>query len=83
MNNGLHRPGDQVPSTGVYTAAHYQHRLPHDLLAMAGDLFPECRRCGKRVSFTLSQSAIHIDEDHDFSKNAEPADVKRKSAGDR
>lgn len=83
MNNGLYRPGDQVPSTGVYTAAHYQHRLPHDLLAMAGDLFPECRRCGKRVSFTLSQSATRIDDDHDFLKDAEPADVRSKSASNR
>jgi hypothetical protein len=83
MNNGLHRPGDQVPSTGVYTAAHYQHRLPHDLLAMAGDLFPECRRCGKRVSFTLSHSTTHIHEDHDFSKNGEAADTRRKAASKR
>jgi hypothetical protein len=88
MHNGPFKPGDQVPVTGVFTATHYQHRLPHEVFAVAGDSFPECRRCGARVSFSLSQSAVNIDADHDFAGNSVSEKSgeeksKEKSAGDR
>jgi len=69
MNTGPFRPGERVPITGVYTASHYQHRLPHDVFAMADDPFPECRRCGRRVSFVFSQAAAPIDADQDFTES--------------
>ena len=78
MNTGPFRPGDRVPVTGVYTASHYQHRLPHDVFAMADDPFPECRRCGKRVSFLLSQSTTRIDADQDFAESSNHPEVKEK-----
>jgi hypothetical protein len=68
-----------VPITGVYTASHYQHRLPHDVFAMADDPFPECRRCGLRVSFSLSQSTTRIDADQDFAASAKSEDLKHKT----
>lgn len=74
MHNGPFRPGIEVPATGVYTATHYQHRLPHDVFAVAGDLFPECRRCGRRVSFSMSQTVISIGADRDFCADPEPVD---------
>lgn len=79
MHTGPFKPGDRVPITGVYTAGHYQHRLPHDVFAMADDLFPECRRCGRRVSFSLSQSTTHIDADQDFAASVKLEDIKEKS----
>ena len=69
MNTGPFRPGDRVPITGVYTASHYQHRLPHDVFARVDDSFPECRRCGRRVSFLFSQAATPIDADRDFAES--------------
>ncbi len=79
MNTGPFRPGDRVPITGVYTASHYQHRLPHDVFAMADDPFPECRRCGRRVSFLFSQSTTRIDADQDFAESVNLPDVQEKA----
>ncbi len=81
MHTGPFRPGDRVPITGVYTATHYQHRLPHDVFAMTDAPFPECRRCGKRVSFSLSQSSTHIDADQDFAASGNAGDIKEKTGG--
>jgi len=85
MHTGPFRSGTQVPTTGVYTATHYRHRLPHDVLVVAGDLFPECRRCGQRVSFSMSQAIISIDADRDFCASPESVDlpdIKHKPVGD-
>jgi hypothetical protein len=74
------RPGDRVPTTGIYTVKHYQHRLPHEVFAVEGDLFPVCRRCGKQISFMLMQPATHIGADRDFSRTAK-VKVKKARAG--
>ena len=66
MPSGPFRPGDKVPITGIYTALHYQHRMPHEVFAAAGDTFPPCRRCGERANFTLIQAAARIETDQDF-----------------
>jgi hypothetical protein len=81
MPTGTFRPGDRVPISGVYTATHYQHRLPHNVFAVVDVPFPECRRCGKRVSFSLSQSSPCIDADQDFAANGLAEDVREKIAG--
>jgi hypothetical protein len=85
MPNGWFRPGDQVPVTGIYTANHDQHRTPHDVFAAKGEKFPNCRTCGTRVSFTLSQTASHIETDKGFGQAARKKTAKkrkRNSAGD-
>jgi hypothetical protein len=79
MPDGPFRPGDKVPITGIYSVSHYQHRMPHEVFAVAGDTFPQCRRCGTRASFTLLQAAVHIDADQDFSGSAERAQVKARA----
>jgi len=66
MATGPFRPGDRVPTTGIYTATHYQHRMPHEVFAVAGEEFPACRRCGSRAYFSILQQAAHIDADQDF-----------------
>ena len=81
MPNGSFRPGDRVPVTGIYTTAHYQHRMPHEVFAVEGDKFPTCRKCGGRTRFVLLQAATHIDHDHDFAKAAESAKTKKARAG--
>ena len=67
-----------MPITGIYTATHYQHRMPHEVFAVEGEQFPACRRCGSRASFSLLQQATHIGHDHDFSR---AATEKNRKAG--
>ena len=81
MPNGSFRPGDGVPATGIYTATHYQHRMPHEVFAVEGDQFPTCRKCGGRTRFVLAQAATHIESDRDFAKAAENAKTKKARAG--
>jgi hypothetical protein len=77
------KPGDTVLTTGIYTARHYQHRLPHDVFAVEGDRFPACRGCGARIRFELVQAATQIAADHDFSKAASGSKTKKARAGPR
>ena len=81
MPTGPFRPGDQVPSTGIYIASHYQHRLPHEVFAKQGELFPICRRCGERASFVLFKAAGDISLDQDFAAAAEETKSKKAKAG--
>lgn len=83
MPDGSFKPGDRVPTTGIYTAAHYQHRLPHEVFAVEGDEFPTCRRCGFRAHFLLVQAATHINIDRDFSQAAGTSKAKKARAGHR
>ncbi len=81
MPTGPFRPGDKVPSTGIYIASHYQHRLPHEVFAKAGELFPLCKRCGTRASFSLLKAAADIALDQDFAATAEEIKSKKAKAG--
>jgi hypothetical protein len=76
MQNTQFRPGDRVPSTGIYTATHYQHRMPHEVFAVEGERFPICRRCGDRTHFTLLHEATRIEEDQDFSRSSDSGSRK-------
>lgn len=76
MPGELLKPGDKVPTTGIYIAKHRQHRLPHEVFAVEGEEFPSCRKCGSNIRFGLVQSAAHIDFDRDFSKS-QPDPPKR------
>ncbi|HEX5434207.1 MAG TPA: hypothetical protein VFY05_08215 [Candidatus Angelobacter sp.] len=69
-----------MPATGIYTATHYQHRLPHEVFALAGEQFPECRRCGSRAVFTLLKAVPDIDADQDFARSAESRKPKKAGA---
>lgn len=77
------KPGENVLITGIYTATHYQHRLPHEVFAVEGDQFPACKRCGNRIRFSLMQAARHIAADHDFSKSVSGSRVKKARAGNK
>ncbi|MGE5324534.1 MAG: hypothetical protein ACM3SW_16830 [Actinomycetota bacterium] len=80
MPTGPFRPRDTVPTTGVYTATHYQHRLPHEVFAVAGEQFPECRRCGARASFTFLKAVADIGADQDFAGSAESRKARKAGA---
>ena len=42
-----------VPTTGIYRITHAAHRLPHEVVLIAGGQFPRCSKCGDLVSFEL------------------------------
>jgi hypothetical protein len=85
MAIGPFRPGDRIPTTGIYSATHYQHRLPHEVFAVEGDRFPICNRCAERAYFILIHHAIHIASDQDFARACEsksqkiPAGLRKSS----
>jgi hypothetical protein len=77
------RPGDRVPTTGIYTATHYQHRMPHEVFAVEGERFPFCRRCRERAHFTLLHHATRIEEDQDFTRSGSDSTGRKVSAASR
>lgn len=72
MQDQIFRPGERAPQTGIYEVRHYQHRFPHEVTALAREIFPFCRLCGHRASFRLVRPADRLKSDIDF-----------KSAGNR
>jgi hypothetical protein len=51
------KTGDIVPETGIYLVVHASHRLPHEVVILAGERFPRCCRCSESVLFSLLHSA--------------------------
>lgn len=60
------KPGDKVPSSGVYRVLHNGHRDQHEATLREGEQFPTCTVCEQHVRFQLVQSARLIDRDADF-----------------
>ena len=60
------KPGDKVPSSGVYRVQHKSHRDEHEATLREGELFPNCTVCERDVRFRLIHSARLIDGDADF-----------------
>jgi hypothetical protein len=62
----------KVKRGGVYNVLHLGHRPPHNAILQAGEVFPECRRCGTAVAFAFLEAMIesseveHIGYDPDF-----------------
>ena len=53
--------------TGIYEVMHDRaHRSPHDVVMLAGDIFPDCETCDARVRFRLVRTAPYIFQDPDF-----------------
>lgn len=47
------KPGDLVPTSGIYRVEHDSHRLMHEATLLAQSYFPLCRECGTEVRFEL------------------------------
>ncbi len=60
------KPGQKVPSSGVYRVLHKDHRDEHEATLREGEFFPNCTICDQGVRFHLVQSADLIDQDRDF-----------------
>ncbi len=42
-----------MPVTGIYRVEHESHRLMHMATLLCDDVFPQCKRCGPQVRFTM------------------------------
>ena len=60
------RPGETVPTSGVYRVRHESHRGEHLVTAIKGEVLPACRSCGANVSFELADQADYVAHERDF-----------------
>lgn len=60
-------PDEQVPVSGVYRVVHNEHRPEHLVCAVAGDVFPRCRKCGISVRFKLWMDMDYLLQEWDLS----------------
>jgi hypothetical protein len=70
-NAKLYKPGDAVPTSGIYEATHDKldgsdHAQPHPVIAVSGKRFPPCRVCLGQARFRLLQAADFVDADNHF-----------------
>lgn len=80
---GAYKPGDAVPTSGIYTAVHVDHRQPHDIVAIQSERFPPCRQCGNEVQFRIARLLPHMTHDFDLAgPDAESLKRKAKAAGE-
>lgn len=49
----MQETGQEVPKSGVYRVVHAEHRLPREVVLIAGNKFPRCGKCAIVVSFEL------------------------------
>ena len=60
-------PGDIAPISGLYEVTHQDHREPHLVTVIRGEVLPPCRACRAAVRFRVMQAASHVTHDWDFS----------------
>ncbi|HEV7519527.1 MAG TPA: hypothetical protein VGP89_00395 [Candidatus Angelobacter sp.] len=52
----LFKSSDTIPESGVYRVIHANHRLPHEVTLIGGQVFPPCAKCHEEVRFELLRS---------------------------
>ena len=53
MKSKNFKPGNTVPTSGIYRVEHDAHRLMHEATLVENSVFPQCRHCGTAVRFQL------------------------------
>ena len=56
----MHQTGQEVPQSGIYQVKHDAHRLPHEVVLLAGNKFPRCGKCARAVEFELVKAAPYM-----------------------
>jgi hypothetical protein len=56
----MHETGQEVPSSGIYRVVHAEHKLPTEVMLIAGNRFPRCGKCANAVRFELVKQAPHL-----------------------
>jgi hypothetical protein len=49
----VYKSSDTIPESGIYRVIHANHRLPHEVTLIAGQVFPPCAKCHEDVRFEL------------------------------
>lgn len=49
----FYKPGEIVPTAGIYKVLHRDHRESHEASLKEGRSFPACKTCGTHVRFRL------------------------------
>ena len=57
MPSPFFRPLELIPESGIYRVFHAGHRQAHEVTLLRGELFPECKQCGRAVQFELLRPA--------------------------
>jgi hypothetical protein len=65
----IYQSGDIASTSGIYEVQHTKICLPERVIVLEGQAFPNCPRCGAKVSFRLKTAAPHIRSDEDFSES--------------
>jgi hypothetical protein len=65
------QPGEKVRTSGIYDVLHDKidgehHAEQHQVIVIAGTVFPRCKGCHEWVRFRLSQAALYIAKDPHF-----------------
>ena len=61
-----YKPGQMVPISGVYAVVHVLHRRDHEVVAIRGEEFPQCRICRDKVMFYATHPVTHMTHDFDL-----------------
>jgi hypothetical protein len=78
-----YKPGETVPTSGIYSAVHLEHRAPHEVVAIQGEEFPSCRVCKTEVRFHVAHLMPHMTHDFDLTgPKLPPAKRRAKAAGE-
>jgi len=56
----MHETGQEVPSSGIYRVVHAEHKLPSEVMLIAGNRFPRCGKCANAVRFELVKTSPHV-----------------------
>lgn len=79
-NRQAYKPGDMVPISGVYLAVHREHRAEHEVVAIRGERFPQCRFCKDDVRFYVARLVPHMMHDFDLTGPDRSVLAKRAKA---
>jgi hypothetical protein len=67
MQGGTFRPGQIVPTSGIYQVVHdVLHRDTHEVTCIQGEVFPPCNHCGQHPRFRLVREAVHLSHHSHF-----------------
>ena len=56
------RVGEIISQSGIYRVHHSEHRDPHEITLLRGEVFPRCAQCGDAVYFELARVVPGIEE---------------------
>ncbi|MGZ4829817.1 MAG: hypothetical protein ACXVJL_16475 [Candidatus Angelobacter sp.] len=59
----LYKSSDTIPESGIYRVTHAEHRLPHEVTLIGGQIFPPCAKCHEEVRFELVRELPELERE--------------------